>query len=100
VAGSSGEYTPLGGAKLASFVEDTAAATGKSTRAVKRDATRAKALGADLTGSPGPIGRPSSTSYRSLLMLLLGIIVTPAGGRMTFRCWNPETTSSVTSSAL
>jgi hypothetical protein len=35
-------------AKLASFADDTAAKSGKSVRAVVRDATRAKALGPDL----------------------------------------------------
>lgn len=47
VGGGKGKAA-IKGAKLASFVEATAAATGKSTRAVKRDATRAKTLGPDL----------------------------------------------------
>jgi hypothetical protein len=36
------------GAKFASFLEDTAAKSGKSTTSVKLDTTRAKRLGADL----------------------------------------------------
>jgi hypothetical protein len=35
-------------ANLASFTADAAAKSGKSARAIARDATRAKALGADL----------------------------------------------------
>jgi hypothetical protein len=42
-------------ANLASFVTDTAAKSGKSARAVARDATRAKALGADLDRRRGNV---------------------------------------------
>jgi hypothetical protein len=42
-------------ANLASFAKDTAAKSGKSARSIERDATRAKALGADLDRVTGTL---------------------------------------------
>ena len=44
-------------ANLASFAADTASKSAKSVRTVVRDATRAKALGADLDRVEGNLGR-------------------------------------------
>src|SRR4030088_429999 len=56
-AGQAGGGKVAMNANLASFAADTASKSAKSVRTVVRDATRAKALGADLDRVEGNLGR-------------------------------------------